>query len=183
MFIAFGSLFATVWGMVGTYNILLFGVKVRRLGKNALESLGLGLGNGVVKSYVGWTICSVGQTEAFVQVNMHSSDPWKTGRCYEVTHTANGDEYRQCPLVDGSSEQTALPFFAASLEMTEGDAVDIYKQLSKFAFRGNILDEPFWDWFLVDIVDIAVDNVQDVKVLSSGTFAVTSLNMKIAIEL
>ena len=171
--------------MVGTYNILLFGVKIRRLGKTAFErlGLGLGLGTGVAKSYVGWTICSVGATEASVQVNMHSAYPWKTGRCYEVTHTANRDEYRQCPLCERSSERTILPFFAASLELTDGDSVDIYKQLSMFAFQGNTLDEPFWEWFLVEIVGVAVNDVQDMKVLSSGTFAVISLNTKIAIEL
>ena len=167
--------------MVGTYNILLFGVKVRRLGKTAFERLGLG--TGVAKSYVGWTICSVGATEASVHARLHGVEPWEIGRCYEVTHTANGDEYRQWPLVDGSSERAALPFFAASLELTDGDSMDIYKQLGMFAFQGNTLDEPFWEWFLVEIVGVAVNDVQDMKVLSSGTFAVISLNTKIAIEL
>lgn len=181
IWIVFGSLFATVWGMVGTYNILLFGVKVRRWGKTTLESLGLG--TGVAKSYVGWKIYCIQPTEACVQVRLHGIEPWKIGRCYEVTHTANGDEYRQWPLCERSSERAVLPFFAASLELTDGDSVDIYKRLGMFAFQGNTLDEPFWEWFLVEIVGVAVNDVQDMKVLSSETFDVTSLNTKISIDL
>ena len=50
--IVFGSLFAVVWKTVGAYNILLFGVKARRLGTNALNQLGWR--STVTKRYIGW---------------------------------------------------------------------------------------------------------------------------------
>ena len=179
--IIFGSLFAVVWNTVGAYNILLFGVKARRLGTNALSQLGLG--SSVSKSYVGWKVYCVRPTEALVEVRTHSSQHWETGRCYEVIHTSKGDEYREWPLAPESSERVPLPFFAASVNLTGGGTVDIYKDVSKFAFKSNTLDEQFWNWFLVEIVGVSLTDVDDIKVLSTETFAITSLDTKNAIEL
>ena len=181
MLIVFGALAAVAWNTLDAYNIVLFGVKVRRLGGTALERLGFS--RGVSKSYVGWSVYCVQPTEAIVKVRTHRTDPWTTGRCYEVTHTPEGDEYREWPVTSGPGERVQLPFFAVSLEVVGGDPIDVYKELSKFAFRGNTLDAPFWDWFSTEIAGVTTECFQGVKVLSSKTFAVTSLDTENAIEL
>ena len=179
--IVFGSLFVVVWKTVGAYNILLFGVKARRLGTNALNQLGWG--STVTKHYIGWVYYRIEPNESLLQVRAQKKEPWNQGRCYEVSETINGGEYREWPLALESSERAPLPFFAASIEIRDGGTVDIYKDVSKFAFRGNTLDEQFWNWFLVEILGVVLTDVGDIKVLSTGTFTITSLNTKNAIKL
>lgn len=177
--IAFGSLLAVVWNTVGMYNVILFGVRVRRLGSSVVERLGWD--HIVTKCYVGWVedeLCSP------PCCNQSRQDkPWNTGRCYEVSDTANGYEYRECPIGETLSEGAPLPFFAATINLKDGDTIDVYKQISMFAFRGNTIDEPFWNWFIVEIIGMKLDNVVSIQTLDSKTFSVTSFNMKNSIQL